>query len=183
VSINKRWKIGLGANGISQTHVIGFINKDSLIADPNYYNSVYDKVDEIVKGSTVKLQLLYALKPYHGDIGLGWEFDAGAGVTCNLVNIKQQYFLQSVDSVTQQIISSYYQTEKRTSSIGAYLLGRLDIHLTRGFSITGDFNWMFDTGVELDETQFKFYDTTRKIDNHELKFNSYLIALGFTCHF
>lgn len=181
-SLNHRFKLGIAVNGIPETHITGFINKDSIYNNPDYTNEVYDKVDEIVRGVTFKTQAIYALKPYHGGVGLGWELDLGAGLTCNFVNIKQQFLLQSVDSLTQQIISDSYHIEKKGSSIGAYFLGRLDVHLSRGFSIVGDFNWMFDTGVKVDETHFHFYDTTREISSHHLKFNSYLIAVGVAFH-
>ncbi|MEO8146270.1 MAG: hypothetical protein ABI723_01470 [Bacteroidia bacterium] len=183
VSVNNRFKLGIGVNGIPESHVIGYVNKDSLVTNPDYAFQLYDKVDEIVRGTTFKLQAIYALKPYHGNIGIGWELDFGAGLTCNFVNVKQNYLIQSVDSTTQEIITGYYSTTDKKSSVGAYLLGRLDVHLTRGFSVTGDFNWMFDTGVKINETHFNYYDTKRQIDSHRLNFNSYLIAVGVAWHF
>lgn len=181
VNLSHRFKIGIGVNGIPETQVIGFVNKDSI--DPGNPNLVYDKVEELVRGTTLKFEALYALKPYYGKTAIGWELAVGGGITSNFISVKQKYLIQTVDTTTQEIIANQGEYSKKSSSIGAFVMMRLDVHLTHRFSLVGDFNWMFDTGVFIDETKFDFYDATQQINAHQLKFNSYLIAVGGALHF
>jgi len=180
VNITHRLKVGIGFNGIPETQIIGYVNKDSV--DPDNPSMVYDKVEELVSGITLKGEAMYVIKPYHGN-RFGWEWAVGGGITTNLVNIKQKYLIQTVDSTSYEINSSEGEYNSKSSSVGAFLMTRVDVHLTRSFSLVGDFNWMFDTGVFVDETQFNFQNSSQQIGAHELKFNSYLIAVGGAFHF
>ncbi len=181
VNLNRRLKVGIGFNGIPETQIIGYINTDSI--NPGNLNMAYNKVEELVSGITLKAEAMYMLKTYHNKTGLGWELGIGGGITTNLVSVKQKYLIQTMDTSSLAVNSNQGEYSKKSSSVGAFLMTRLDVHLTRSFSLVGDFNWMFDTGVFVDETKFDFQDANQNIGAHRLKFNSYLIAVGGALHF
>ncbi|HQV00869.1 MAG: hypothetical protein JNK61_03115 [Bacteroidia bacterium] len=181
-SLYPRFLIGVGMHGIPATNIVGYFINDTVINGSNQ-TIVYDRVEELVKGITIKAYIMYALKPYKANTGLGWQLALGGGLSTNLLSVKQSYFSNSYDSLNQTLEETPSIYNQKASSVGAFLVGRAEIHFTRSFSVLGDFNCLFDTGVEIDETQFNGNQAIQQIDAHQVSLQSYLVTVGIGLHF
>jgi hypothetical protein len=181
-SLYQRFIIGIGMHGIPATNIIGYLIRDTII-DTNTSTLLYDRVEELVKGVTFKAYMMYVLKPYYGKTNLGWQLALGGGLSTNLLKVKQSYFSNSYDSLSQTIVSDASIFNQKASSVGAFFFGRIDVHITRRFSVLGEFNCLFDTGVQIEETYFDPNHALEQMGAHQVSMQAYLITVGIGLHF
>lgn len=178
-SLSKRFKLGIGINGIPKIQVVGYVDLDSLNQYEEYY---YNKVEEIITGTTVKLQMLYVFKKYKGN-GFGFEIDGGGGITYNFVNLKQNFITSVFDSTAQQWVQGEELFQNKYSSVGAYAMLRFDIYFGKNISWVNDLAIIYDTGIQIDETTYTFKQVEQSVSAHDIKLNSFMAATGLAFHF
>lgn len=178
-SLSKRFKLGVGINGIPKIQVVGYVDLDSLNQYEEYY---YNKVEEIITGTTVKLQMLYVFKKYKGN-GFGFEIDGGGGVTYNFVNLKQNFITSVFDTTAQQWVQGEELFTDKYSSVGAFAMLRFDIYFGKNISWVNDLAIIYDTGIKIDETTYTFKQVEQSVSAHDIKLSSFMAATGLAFHF